>query len=399
MKISKYSQLGLLIVISLSVLIWGINYLKGNDIFNRNEYYHVIYDSIGGLSESNEVTLNGYRVGRVKEIGFTDDSSGKLLVTLLIDASFKIPVNSVAQIVSSDIMGTRSIKLVLSPAKEFYISNDTIPGTVESDLIEQFLPIKNKAEQLLGNIDSAITILKATLNEDTRANINSTIENLNQTLASLNEIISYNKENIQHIIQNTDHVTTTLGKNTENLEKTIENLSAFSDTLSQISITPLLSNITDIIEKINSSNSSAGLLLNDNQLYTTLNNTSQSLESLIKDIETNPKRYLSFSAFDFSKEVYIKTSGEVVSDKIRFKIKLLSTKNQVPQTSILFEDLGEVEEYSDGNTYIYLIGNSSSYNEIVKLHSQAKKVFPDAAIVAFKNGRIIKLKKAMKSIL
>ena len=393
MKISKYSQFGLLIVISLLMLIWGLNYLKGNDVFKRNKYYHVIYDKIDGLSESNEVSLNGYQVGRVKEISFADDNSRRLFVTLLIDASLEIPVNSVAQIVSSDILGTRSIKLVLSNEQEFYTSNDTIPGTVEGDLMEQvsmhILPIKNKVEQLLVTIDSAITIITVIFDEDARENISKSLEkisgtiaNLEKTTESLNEIVSYNKDNIQNIVQN---------------------LSSFSDTLSQLSVTPLLNNLADAsnqirstIEKINSSDNSAGLLLNDDQLYLSLNNASQNLGSLIKDIEAHPKRYLSFSAFNFGKEVYITTSGEVVSDKIRFKVNLTSTEVRISLNSTLFEELGEVEESLSRGTYTYLVGNSNSYTEIVKLHDQAKKVFPDATIVAFKNGRLIKLEKAFK---
>ena len=416
MKISKYSRLGLLIVISLSVLVWGLNYLKGNDIFKRNNYYHVIYDRVDGLSESNKVTLNGYQVGRVKEIRFTNDNSRNLLVTLLIDASFRIPVNSVAHIVSSDILGTRSIKLVLSNEQEVYTSNDTIPGTIEGDLMEQvsmqILPIKNKAEQLLGTIDSAITILTVIFNEDARenlsgsfTNINRTIENLEKTSAGLIEIVSDNKENIHNIISNAEHVTTAFRDNTENLEKIIKNLSAFGDTLSQLSVTPLLDNlagasnqILSTIEKINSSDNSAGLLLNDEQLYMSLNNASRNLGSLIKDIETNPKRYLRFSAFNFGREVYITTSSEAVSGKIRFQVNLISTENRVPLASKLFEGLGEVEEQSAKGVYTYITGNSNSYNETVKLHDQAKKVFPDATIVAFKNGRPIKLEKALRSI-
>jgi phospholipid/cholesterol/gamma-HCH transport system substrate-binding protein len=415
MKISKYTRLGLLIVISVTILIWGLSYLKGNDIFKRNDYYHVVYDRIEGLTESNKVTLNGYQVGHVKEIRFTSDNSGKLLVTLLIDASFRIPVNSVAQIVSSDIMGTRSVKLILSEEKEVYLSNDTIPGAVEGDLKEQVsmqvLPIKNKAEQLLSTIDSAITILTVIFNEDARenlsesfANINRTIDNLEKTSASLNEIVSSEKDNIQRIIINIDQITTAFKNNTENLEKTIKNLSAFSDTLSQISVTPMLDNLADAskqilstLEKINSSDNTAGLLLNDDQLYLSLNTMTENLGSLIKDIETNPKRYLHFSAFDFGKEVYITTSGEAISGNIQFKVHLVSTENQVSLNSKLFEGLGEVEEYIASGAYTYLAGNSNSYTEIVKLHDRSKKVFPDATIVAFKNGRLIKLEKALKS--
>ncbi len=128
--ISKYARLGVLIVASVAILIWGLSYLKGNDVFKQHKYYHVIYDRVDGLEVSNQVTLSGYQVGNVKSIAFTPDNSGNLLVTLMVDASINIPVNSVAQIVSSDIMGTRSVKLNFSNETEYYVSNDTLPGDV-----------------------------------------------------------------------------------------------------------------------------------------------------------------------------------------------------------------------------------------------------------------------------
>jgi len=62
MKVSKYTRLGVLIVISIVILIWGLSYLKGNDIFSQSNDYHVVYERIDGLSESNEVTLSGYKI-------------------------------------------------------------------------------------------------------------------------------------------------------------------------------------------------------------------------------------------------------------------------------------------------------------------------------------------------
>src|SRR5665811_989620 len=189
MKFSKYTRLGFLIVISVTILIWGLSYLKGNDIFKQQNYYNVVYERVDGLVESNKVTLNGYQIGQVKKIAFTPDNSGKLIVTLTVDTEFRIPVNSVAQIVSSDIMGTRSIKMILSNEMEVYSPYDTIPGAIENDLKEQVslqvLPIKNKAEQLLGTLDSAITVLTVIFNEDARQNLSESFENINQTIDNI----------------------------------------------------------------------------------------------------------------------------------------------------------------------------------------------------------------------
>lgn len=416
MKISKYTKLGLLIVVTLTILIWGLSYLKGNDFFSRSNHYYVIYKSVDGLLESNKVTINGYQVGQVRDIEFAPDKSGNLMVTLMIDASFKIPVNSVAQIVSSDIMGTRSVKLVVSRENEYYSPYDTIPGDVEADLKEQVsmqvLPIKNKAEQLLSTLDSAITVLTVILNEDARknltesfANINQTIENIEKTSADLQDIVSTGKGSIQQIVANFEDITTMFKNNSEELDNTIKNLSSFSDSLSEISISPIVLNIskaTDQIlttlEKLNSDESTAGLLLNDPKLYESISALSNNLSYLANDIQANPKRYLQFSALDFGKEYYINTSGDLSAKNIQFKVHLISTETQIPLNSDIFKGLGEIEEYFASGAYSYLLGATSSYSEIMEIQQKARSKFADATIVAFKNGRLIKLEKALKSL-
>jgi phospholipid/cholesterol/gamma-HCH transport system substrate-binding protein len=416
MKISKYTKLGILIVISITILIWGLSYLKGNDIFQKSNDYHVIYERIDGLSKSNDVILSGYKIGQVKDIVFTPGNRSQLRVTFTIDSDIKLPVNSVAQIVSSDLMGTRSIKLNLSDENEFYQPNDTIPGDIESDLKEQVsmqvLPIKNKAEELLGTIDSAITILTVIFNEDARQNlsesfenINRTIENLEQTTSDLQLFVSTEKESVGNIITNLDSITTAFNQNTAELERTLKNMAQFSDTLAQMPITPVLTNILEasnqinsVLAKLESTDNSAGLLLNDDELYASITTLSANLSSLIKDIRVNPERYLQFSAIDLGKNVYINTSGDALEENILFKVHLVSSENKIPLDSDHFKGLGPIDEYEASGAYSYLAGESHSYAEIAELHDKATDKFPDATIVAFKNGRLIKLEKALKSL-
>ncbi|MBL7970517.1 MAG: MCE family protein, partial [Prolixibacteraceae bacterium] len=162
-KISKYTKLGLVLLASLTILIWGINYLKGIDLLKRSTNYYVVYDKIEGLLESSTVSINGYQVGQVSEIKFLGDYSGRLLVTLSLQGDFKIAKGSTAKIVSSDIMGTKSVKLDVVHSGEYYEPDDTIPGTTESDLKEQVsmqvLPLKKKAEELIASFDSALTVI------------------------------------------------------------------------------------------------------------------------------------------------------------------------------------------------------------------------------------------------
>lgn len=201
-----------------------------------------------------------------------------------------------------------------------------------------------------------------------------------------------------------EEITTVFKENTGSLEKTIQNLSSFSDTLAQFSMSPILNNISDaslqiltLLEKFNSDDNTVGLLLNDNELYQSVNTLSENLSSLIKDIQTNPKRYLQFSAIDLGKDIYINTEGDVASKNTLFKVHLVSTENKLQTDSDLFEGLDNVEMYFASGAYSYLLGSTESYSEIMTIHEIAKKKFPESTIVAFKNGRLIKLEKALKS--
>lgn len=412
---SKFIRLGILVIISSFILIWGLSYLKGNDIFRRSNEYHVVYSSVDGLSQSNDVLLSGYKIGQVSNVRFLEDNSGRLLVSIIVDSSIKIPLNSTAQIISSDIMGTRAIRIVLSDLNQYHSDNDTLRGDIEADLKDQVsmqvLPLKNKAEELLGTLDSAITGLAFIFDEDAQRNFSESFDNINRTVshierttADLQEMISLEKENIRSIISNLENITGTFSKNTPSLENSINNLSAFSDSLAQIRVSPLMNNINSatvqlnqVLEQMNSTDNTLGNLLNDDELYQSLDELSESLNLLMNDIRINPDRYLNLSAVDLGRNVYI-NALEGKSDNIEFKVHLISSENKIPLDSKRFNGLEPVEEYQVSGAYTYLYGSTNSFSKALELQKDAQISFPDATVVAFRNGRLIKLERALKKL-
>lgn len=415
-KISKYTKLGFLLLACLTILVWGINYLKGIDLFKRNTNYYVVYEKIDGLLESGSVTINGFQVGQVSEIQLLSDNSGRLLVTLSLHGDYKIAKGSVAKIVSSDIMGTKSIKLMIEPSNSYYQPNDTIPGATESDLKEQVsmqvLPLKQKAEELIASLDSALTVVTYVFNQRTRDNLMQSFENINRTVANvesasaeLNKIISSGKVN--SIVTNLDGITTTINQNSEQISSIIKNLSSLSDSLSKLNISPVFAEITSsveglnkIIQKLNTTDSSAGLLINDPVLYQNLNSLASSLDLLLKDVRSNPKRYVHFSAFNVGKDVYITSKPPTAeeSNQIIYKVHLISSPAKLSTESALFKGLGKIEETKVNEMYNYTAGKTSDFEKISALLDVARINFPDASLVAFKNGRKIKLEKAIKKL-
>ncbi len=414
-RISKYSKLGFLVIACLAILVWGINFLKGIDILKRNTSYYVIYNKIDGLITSGAVTINGYQVGQVSEINFLSDYSGRLIATLSLQGDFKIAKGSTAKIVSSDIMGTKSVKLEIVHSAEYYNEFDTIPGDTESDLKEQVsmqvLPLKKKAEELLASLDSAITVVTYIFNKQTRENLSESFENINRTIANIeassNELkIIIGSGRINSIVENLDSITGTIKQNSSNISNIIHNLSSLSDSLSKLDISPVFEEISStiagvntIIQKLNTTESSAGLLLNDPVLYQNLNNLTGSLDMLLKDVRNNPKRYVHFSAFNMGKDVYITAKpGQVEEkDKVIYKVFLISSPAKLSTESVFFKGLGPIEEIKLSETYNYMAGKSTDFEQISKLLQAAKINFPNANLVAFKNGRKIKMEKALKN--
>lgn len=415
MKISKYTKLGFLVIACLTILVWGINYLKGIDIFRRNATYYVIYERIDGLLESSPVNINGYQVGQVTDIEFLEDYSGRLMATLSLRGDFKIAKGSTAKIVSSDIMGTKSIKIEVARSNNYYQPNDTIPGDIESDLKEQVsmqvLPLKNKAEELIASLDSALTVITYVFNKRTRDNLTESFENINLTIANiekvsaeLNRIMGSGK--INSIVNNMDSISGTITQNSGNVTNVIKNLSALTDSISRLDISPVFNDlkssvagINSVLQKLNADDNTAGLLMNDTQLYQNLNNLTGSMDLLLKDVKSNPKRYVHFSALDVSKDVYItaKSNPEEGRNTVTYKTQLLSSTSRLSTDSDLFKGLGKVEVEERGGLYNYLVGNTPDFNEITKLLDSARVNFPEASVVAYKNGKRTKLLKAIKN--
>ena len=299
-------KVGIVSIVVIFILILGINYLKGTNIFKNNITFYALYQNIDGLQIGAPVTVSGFKVGSVTDIDMLTESNNNLLVTINIEKELVVPKESILKIVNQDLMGTKGVNLIFSSNLDNASSGDTLNSSLESSLQEevnaQILPFKRKAEELIVSIDSVMMIVTAVLNKDARKDLSKSIESLGETFSLMSSsmkkvdgIIDANEEKISNIIFNMESILSNIEESNSNVNTILSNMSLISDSLSNSNLTSLVNNFNTLMTQINSKEGSAGLLFNDDKLYTNLEKTTKELSELIKDIKDNPKRYINFS--------------------------------------------------------------------------------------------------------
>jgi phospholipid/cholesterol/gamma-HCH transport system substrate-binding protein len=308
MKISNEVKVGAVTLVTIIAFIWLYSFLKGKDIFQLEANYYAVYDKVGGLAESNPVEVNGFKVGVVKSVKFLDATSGKLLVTFSVSRDIKLPVNTVAEIVPMSPLGGMKAQFIYGKGTGFYNAGDTIAGKVAPtifDIIsEDILPLKDKISNLIVTLDSVTSGLNEVMDNNFKSNIAETLDNLNKTSGSLKSIVGSKEDDLKNTLDNINKFSRMLAENSENLGNTFSNFAGITDTLVAADIYGTVTNLKTSLEQasatlgnLNAGKGSAGKLMTDDSLYVNLSNSLESLNALLIDMKTNPKKYVHFSIF------------------------------------------------------------------------------------------------------
>ncbi len=417
MKLTKTSKIGIFVVICLTILVWGINFLKGRDIFRTEKVFFARYKNVGGLTPTTLVTLNGLKIGYVREIFFAEDLSGDLIVKIAIHNDFPLPVGTAAEIASSDLLGSKVVKLNLGKSDKILHANDTLATKIEADIMqqvnEQIAPIKAKAERLIDNLDSIVTVASKLLNSESQHNISESMRQINLTMTNLenisgnlSDVINDQKKNLGNTISDLSQITGNLKNNSGKLGHVMDNFSTFSDSLIKLELNSTIAhlngsvaNLQTILSKIDTANGTLGLLVNDPRLYQNLNSTSENINRLLVDLRLNPKRYVHFSAFNFGREITVSPSNnDQISDNITFRVQITSSGAPISLASPMFKGIDEVFELKTGDQYYYTTAPESSYEKILSVLKNVQLAFPEAFLKSYNQEKEINLKNAIKTV-
>jgi phospholipid/cholesterol/gamma-HCH transport system substrate-binding protein len=286
-------KIGLMALISILILYFGINYLKGVNVFKPTNYYYATYDNIDGLVETNPVMIRGYQVGMVREIKRDFSKQKPFVVVLYIDKGLKLPKGTKADLFDNGLMGGKAVQLVFDPSATAYQeAGDTLVSTVSVGLMGQLsADLMPKINSLITETDSLIvavrTVVQSPELKKSLSSIEKTTAELEQSSTELKKIM---KKDLPKVITDVNVITSNLAIVSNNIKKI-----DFASTMASVDNT--IANLNEVTRKMNSKEGSLGLLINDTRLYDNLNDISQNANILVVDLKQNPKRYVHFSVF------------------------------------------------------------------------------------------------------
>ena len=286
--------IGLFACVLLAVLYWGVNFLKGENLFSDKRFFYAVYENINGLTISRPVTVNGFRIGQVSNITFSSDKHAHLIVEIAIEEKIQFSTNSILEIYDSDIMGTKSVQLKMINGSKLAFTGDTLMGTIAtgltSEVSEQFGSVKVGLDQLIISFDKVLNEVKKLSN-------------------TANRLLLTNEERFSNSMQNIESISEVINTNTQNINNVLSNMSSITDSISTINFTGLSDKMIQIsmhleslLINIENGEGSFGKILSSDSIYNQLSNTINSMDTLLIDIRKNPKKYVNISLFGGDKK-------------------------------------------------------------------------------------------------
>ena len=294
MKLTKEIKIALVAIVGILVMYFGINFLKGMNLFSTNNAYYMTFDDIQGLGASTPIYADGYKVGTVDGLEYDYKENGPIKVKVDINKDLRIPQGSKAEIVK-DLMGNLQVNLLLANnPRERVEPGGIIPGAVNGGMMDKAANLIPVVEKMLPKLDSILTSVNALLADPTLAaslhNVETITSNLTVSTRELNTLMAGLNKQVPGMVRKANGVL----DNTNRLTANLASLDV-QGTLNKVNQT--LESAHQFTEKLNSNQGSLGLLMNDTKLYDNLTSTMSHADSLVIDLKAHPKRYVHFSVF------------------------------------------------------------------------------------------------------
>ena len=303
MKHSREFKIGLFVVVVLTASFFLINYLRGEDIFNREIEVVSRYENVEGLVASAPVFVKGFKAGKVSEVIYHPDTDD-FLVTCSVRKEFRIPDDSRMTIYAVDIMGGKGIRLDLGSSQTMIEDGGYLQPSYESGLMDglaaEIGPLLSKVSTTLDSLGVTVSGVNRVLSEKNTANISRTIAHLEKTMSDVRKLASLaegKSEEFDAFVENMASLSEKFTGIAEKIDTTMTGVNEFMVTLNESEIEKVVKSINELLSKVNDPDGTIGKLLVDDSVYNSVDSLLFDVDVLIRKIQENPRKYIRISVF------------------------------------------------------------------------------------------------------
>jgi len=293
MKYTREIKVAVLVIICGFLVYFGMNFLKGVNIFSQENQYVGIFTRVDGLTEQAPVFVRGYKVGQVDGIVYDFSKSDAFAVTFSVHKNILLTAHSEVHLVDNGLMGGKALEVMIpectAEKEPVYQDGDTIPSLIVPGLMASVQDsLLGKLSEAMQNIDELIMKINAQVNDTSLQNTLDNVEQISNDLASsARDIKKVTGNQLPGMMQKAD----TILANAQVIAQDVKNAN-ISATIARVNQT------VDTVQTILATKKGTlGLLLNDKNLYQHIDSTVVSVDSLVNDLKNHPKKYVHFSLF------------------------------------------------------------------------------------------------------
>ncbi len=300
MKISNELKVALTILAAIVLGFIGYRVMSDLPVFRQSTVLHATFERADGLSPGNYIFINGVKVGSIKKMELAEGDSVK--VTLSFELGVDIPENSVAYLESSGLLDEKAIIIERGDSEDILAYGESINGEYRGGMMETF---KDEGEQLSEDVsdsfeklNSFLAQLNDVVDDDTKGRIDSVFKNVNSSSDQISTLLENKRDEMESTISHAERFFANLDTVSTNNKSQIDSVvTGMDQTLNELEVlskdlNKTNSELQSILTKINEGEGSLGKMVNDPGLYDNLESLTGEMDSLIKNINENPQKYL-----------------------------------------------------------------------------------------------------------
>ena len=320
---------GAVLIVGILLIVFSTFWLQGLRFGSEERQVRARFTEVAQLLEGSKVKFRGVTIGRVDDISL-EDGGAAVIVTMTINADVSLPQEPAVMLAPESLFGDWQAEIVSRRTYATYdylepIETDMLPGYTLPDMSR----LTAVADEIAGNLATISNRVELAFTEETALNVREAIENIQRASSELAGLVSSQQVAIEEVAQNLETTSEAAGQAAQTMQRAfaqveeaiaggrlgnivsnVEQTTARTDSLvsllveasrelrnTAVSADSTFRQVSSIASGIERGEGSLGRLLQDTALYVGLVETNIEVQTLLRDIRRNPRRYINLTIF------------------------------------------------------------------------------------------------------